>query len=170
MNPASNFVRSRAMDFSSQGIVITDPNQPDNPIVDVNPAFEVLTGYLRSELVGKNCRFLQGETTDPAAVKKLQRAIKARRHVLVELANYRKDGSIFWNELTVSPVYDDDGNLINFIGIQQDITERWVAAIELSKRNIELESYAVALSAKDRQQKTIDKRIQDLLMQAGIRR
>lgn len=114
----------RAVAASSGGIVITDPNLPDNPIIYVNPAFERITGYSRQEVVGRNCRFLQREDRGQAELEVLRQALAERRDCRVVLRNYRRDGRMFWNELYVSPVYDEDGRLVNFIGVQNDITER----------------------------------------------
>ncbi|BBL80775.1 hypothetical protein RxyAA322_26290 [Rubrobacter xylanophilus] len=114
----------RAVAASSGGVVITDPNLPDNPIIYVNPAFERMTGYSRREVLGRNCRFLQREDRGQAELEVLRRAIAERRDCRVVLRNYRRDGSMFWNELYVSPVYDEEGRLVNFVGVQNDITER----------------------------------------------
>lgn len=117
-------LRERAIDASLNGIVLTDPNQPNNPIVYVNPAFERITGYSSSEVVGRNCRFLQGDERDQPGLAELREAIREQRECRVVLKNYRKDGTLFWNELSVSPVFDERGRLIRFVGVQDDITER----------------------------------------------
>ena len=114
----------RAVAASSNGILITDPNLPDNPIVYANPAFERTTGYLVGEVVGRNCRFLQGEDRDQSALEELRAALREGRGCRVVLRNYRKDGSLFWNELHVSPVHDEEGRLTNFVGVQNDVTGR----------------------------------------------
>jgi PAS domain S-box-containing protein len=114
----------RAVAASSNGIVITDPNAPDDPIVYVNPAFERISGYAAEEVGGRNCRFLQGEDRDQPALDELREALREERECRVVLKNYRKDGTPFWNELYVSPVQDDEGKLTNFVGIQNDITQR----------------------------------------------
>jgi PAS domain S-box-containing protein len=109
---------------SSTGIVITDPSLPDNPIVYVNPAFERVTGYSMEEAVGRNCRFLQAEDRDQPALDELRAAIREGRGCRVVLRNYRKNGSLFWNELYVSPVHDEEGRLAIFVGVQNDVTQR----------------------------------------------
>src|ERR671921_179350 len=97
----------RAVAASSNGIVITDPNLPDNPIVYVNPAFERITGYTGDEVLGHNCRFLQGqEDRDQPALDELREARREGLYSRVVLRNRRKDGTPFWNELSVSPVRD----------------------------------------------------------------
>ena len=113
----------RAVAASSNGILITDPGLPDNPIVYANPAFERTTGYPKEEVVGRNCRFLQGEDSDQPALEEVRLAVREGRECRVVLRNYRKDGSLFWNELYISPVYDEGGRLINFVGVQNDVTE-----------------------------------------------
>ena len=102
--------------------IVTDPNLPDNPIVFANRAFQELCGYGADELIGRNCRFLQGPGTDPADVAKVRDAIAARRDVVVELVNYHRDGTPFRNELYVSPVFDPDGRLRYFFASQLDVT------------------------------------------------
>jgi PAS domain S-box-containing protein len=113
----------RAVAASSNGILITDPNLPDNPIVYVNPAFVKTTGYSMEEAIGRNCRFLQGEDRGQPALEELRVAIREGRGCQVVLRNYRKDGTLFWNELYVSPVHDEAGRLVNFVGVQNDVTE-----------------------------------------------
>ena len=107
------------------GMLITDPAQPDNPITYVNNSIQQMTGYTNEEMIGQNCRFLQGEETDPASTKKIREAIAQEKSVTVTLKNYRKDGSSFWNELTLSPVQDAAGNTVNFVGIQLDVSHRF---------------------------------------------
>jgi PAS domain S-box-containing protein len=114
----------RAVTASTNSVVITDPNLPDEPLVYVNPAFEEMTGYAAKEALGRNCRFLQGEDRDQRAVEELRRAVREGRHCTVVLRNYRKDGSLFWNELSIYPMRDEEGRVINFVGVQNDITER----------------------------------------------
>jgi len=118
-------LRDRAVAASSNGIVITDPNLPDNPIVYVNPAFERITGYTASEALGRNCRFMQGEEDrNQPALTELREALREGRYSRVVLRNRRKDATPFWNELSVSPVRDEAGRLTHFVGVQNDVTER----------------------------------------------
>jgi PAS domain S-box-containing protein len=116
-------LRDRAIQAVSQGILITDPNQADHPIIYASPSFERLTGYTATEILGRNCRFLQGKDTDPAAVSTVRTAVREGGACAVELLNYRKDGTPFWNALTVDPVRDGD-RLTHFVGVQTDVTER----------------------------------------------
>jgi PAS domain S-box-containing protein len=114
----------RAVTASTNSIVITDPNQPDDPIVYVNPAFERTTGYAAEEVLGRNCRFLQREDRAQPALEELKAAVCEGRHCTVVLRNYRKDGTLFWNELSIYPVRDEDGRMTNFVGVQNNVTER----------------------------------------------
>ena len=135
-------VRQRAIDAVVNGVVITDPTLPDNPIIYVNPAMEQITGYSSKEVLGMNCRFLQSGNVDQNEIRKLRLALKDEREITVVLQNYRKDGTPFWNELTVSPVFNKKGELINFVGIQRDITEHLEA--ETARKKLELEIVRIA--------------------------
>lgn len=114
----------RGIAATTSGLSITDATTPDHPIVYVNQAFEHITGYKAAEVMGRNCRFLQGENTDPRATRVLREGIRNQESVQVEILNYRKNGTPFWNELSVSPVYDEIGRLTHYVGVQTDITER----------------------------------------------
>ncbi len=116
-------LRDRAIQAVSQGILITDATQPDNPIVYASPAFERLTGYDASEVLGRSSRFLQGEDTDPAAVETVRQAVREGREVAVELLNHRKDGSRFRNALSIAPIRDG-GRVTHYVGVQTDVTEQ----------------------------------------------
>lgn len=126
----------RAIAYSSNGIVITDARQPDNPIVFVNPAFEKVTGYSAEEALGKNSRFLQGKDHNQPELKQIKTALEQKKNCNVVLKNYRKDGSLFWNELNISPIYDQGGNLTHYVGIQNDITENKLAEERLAQQVI----------------------------------
>lgn len=104
-------------------MVITDPKRPDNPIVFCNDAFVELTGYPRDEILGRNCRFLQGAATRDSEVAKVRQAIDKHEPAQVDLLNYRKDGTTFWNSLLISPVFSE-GQLVYFFASQMDVTER----------------------------------------------
>ncbi|WP_077146545.1 PAS domain-containing protein [Sphingopyxis sp. KK2] len=101
--------------------VISDPRLPDNPIVECNSAFEMLTGYDESEIVGRNCRFLAGPGTEPDLTETLRAAVRERRPALVEILNYRKDGSPFRNAVLVAPIFGTDGTLEYFLGSQMEV-------------------------------------------------
>ncbi len=117
-------LRDRAIQSVSQGIVLTDPSQPDNPIVYASPGFLRMTGYGAEEVMGRNCRFLQGVDTDTNAVARVRDAVRDTKPCKVEMLNYRKDGTPLWNELTLAPVTDEGGVLTHFVGVQTDVTER----------------------------------------------
>ncbi|MCL7928722.1 EAL domain-containing protein [Halomonas llamarensis] len=114
----------RGIESSVNGISVADAGQPDLPIVYVNAAFERITGYSREEAIGRNCRFLQGNDTDPQAVRVLREGIAAECGVHVTLRNYRCNGALFWNDLYVSPVRDESGVVTHYIGVQNDISEQ----------------------------------------------
>lgn len=113
----------RAVESSANGIVISDAAQPDNPVIFVNRAYEQITGYNKEEALGRNGRYLQGEDLDQAGIQRLRAAISEGRECHVVMRNYRKDGSLFWNELHVSPVRDSSGSVTHYVGVQNDITE-----------------------------------------------
>ena len=117
-------LRDRAVIATDITFTITDPREPDNPLVWANPSFTRVTGYESDEVVGRNCRFLQGPATDPAAVAVIRAGIAEHRTVTTTLLNYRKDGTAFWNQLSISPVFDGSGDLVSFVGVQSDVTER----------------------------------------------
>jgi PAS domain S-box-containing protein len=113
-----------AIEMTRMPMILTDPNQDDNPIVFANKAFLDLTGYEEAEVLGRNCRFLQGAQTDRNAVAELRDAVDARSAIALELLNYRRDGSPFWNAVFIGPVYDRAGDLRYFFASQLDVTRR----------------------------------------------
>ena len=113
-----------AVRMSPVPMCLSDPNRPDNPLVFVNRAFEDLTGYPEEEILGRNCRFLQGPATNLAVTAEVGRSLAAKVDVSVELYNYRKDGRGFWNALHLSPVLSDAGDLLYFFGSLLDVTKR----------------------------------------------
>ncbi|MDP9476156.1 MAG: PAS domain S-box protein [Actinomycetota bacterium] len=140
----------RAVLATNDGIVVTDPDLPDNPIVYVNPAFERMTGYTSAEAVGRNCRFLQGPqgrrpTRPGRGARRPRGKARVQARGTEPPRNLRKDGSAFWHELHVSPVWGDDGGLENFVGMQTDVTGR-IRAEEERERLREREREAAALT------------------------
>ncbi len=117
-------LRDRAVQAVTQGVIITEAGGADNPIVYTSPGFERMTGYPAAEVLGRDCRFLQGPDTDAAAVAQVRAAIRAGVPCTVELLNRRKDGTPFWCELSLSPVRDPAGRLTNYVGVQADVTAR----------------------------------------------
>ncbi|MEJ8278640.1 SpoIIE family protein phosphatase [Pseudonocardia spirodelae] len=124
------FLRDRAVLATEMSFTISDPKTEDDPLAWVNPSFERLTGYPLDEVVGRNCRFLQGPNTDRSAVRRVREALNDRRPITEVLLNYRRDGTAFWNQVSISPVHDGDGELVNFVGVQSDVTERVVVEQE----------------------------------------
>lgn len=140
-------VRNQAMEFASDGISIADATQPDLPLIYVNPAFEQVTGYTRDEVIGKNCRFLQGPDTDQSEVDEIRDAIREQRPAHVTLLNYRKDGVPFWNYFSIAPIRNEEGNVTHIVGVQVDVTEQKQAEIALSYSKNRLSS--IIASAMD---------------------
>ena len=130
---------TRALDASISGIIITDNQQPDNPIIYCNSAFENISGYQRAEIIGHNCRFLQREDRDQAQLRLLRKAIQEGNNCVVELRNYRKDGTLFWNELYMSPIKAENGTVNYFIGVQNEITRRKAAEQQVRTHQAEME-------------------------------
>jgi PAS domain S-box-containing protein len=122
-----------AVETTRMPMIVTDPLQPDNPIIFANRAFLQMTGYSSSEIVGANCRFLQGPETDRSVVDEIRSAIAERREIATEILNYRKDGSTFWNALFISPVYSREGELVYFFASQLDVSRRRDAEDALSQ-------------------------------------
>jgi len=113
-----------AVEMTRMPMVVTDPRQPDNPIVFANGAFFDLTHYKEEQVLGRNCRFLQGPDTDRRTVDEIRKALQEQRPVSVDILNYKADGSTFWNALFLGPVFDEEGKLLYFFASQMDITER----------------------------------------------
>jgi PAS domain S-box-containing protein len=113
-----------AVEMTRMPMVVTDPRQPDDPIVFANGAFLDLTGYRMEHILGRNCRFLQGPDSDRATVAEVRHALEQQRAVAVDLLNYKADGTPFWNALYIGPIFDKDGRLLYFFASQMDITER----------------------------------------------
>jgi PAS domain S-box-containing protein len=132
-------LKDRALATTAEGITISDKLQKDNPIVYANEGFESLTGYANADVLGKNCRFLQGEKTDPETIEEIRTSIREERPCSVEILNYRKDGTTFWNGLSITPIRDESGRVTNFLGIQSDITKRkeYENAISLQSAKLE---------------------------------
>lgn len=153
-------------------MIITDPRQADNPIIFLNKAFSELTGYSADELLGRNCRVLQGPETDRAAVDRIRAAIAAGEDISIDILNHRKDGSTFWNALFVSPVRNREGEIIYFFASQLDFTNikskeaelaaaRHLAEEEVQRRTADLEH---ALGAKTVLVHAVDHRVKNNLL------
>ena len=107
-----------------QSVVITDPALPDNPMIFISDEFAEQTGYSPEECLGKNCRFLQGPETDPKAVEAIRKALKSESEITVDILNYKKDGTEFWNRLRIRPLYDDSGKVMFYAGAQNPIDKK----------------------------------------------
>ncbi len=155
----------RAMDEATLGIIITDPDRPDNPIVYANDWFCRLTGYDREDVLGRNCRFLQGPDTDESTVAEIREAIDAEEPVTVELLNYRADGEPFWNLLTITPVRDADGAVTHFLGFQRDVTERVERERELERYEAIVQATSDLIYVLDREGRFV--RVNDAMVEAS---
>lgn len=132
-------LKDRALDVALEGFTISDARQPGMPLIYVNHGFEILTGYTAAEVLGKNCRFLQGERTNEKAKQRLRKAIETCQPCVVEILNYHKNGSPFWNRLSITPVRDEDGQTTHFIGVQSDVTARRRASEKLHAANRDMQ-------------------------------
>jgi PAS domain S-box-containing protein len=126
MNQQASFTRKKhpvmeSIRHSPIATVVSDPNGKDNPLIAVNQAFLDMTGYSEEEVIGRNCRFLRGADTETSQTEKLRSAIAARKPVLAELVNYRKDGTPFRNAVMIAPLFDTDGNVELFVGSQIEV-------------------------------------------------
>lgn len=128
-----DILKTRAIESTSCGLVISDVKQANNPLVYVNAGFEKVTGYSRDEVIGKNCKLLQGTDTDQPQLEILRHSIKEGKECKVILRNYRKNGTMFYNELVISPVKDEKGEVTHFIGVQTDVTDREINNLESQK-------------------------------------
>jgi diguanylate cyclase (GGDEF)-like protein/PAS domain S-box-containing protein len=127
-------LRQHAVDATLEGIVMVDASTQDYPILYVNPGFERMTGYSAAEVLGRNCRFLQGPDTDDMAREEIRAALREQRPAQTVLKNYRKDGTAFWNSLRIAPVRDENGALTHYVAVQTDISERMRYEEELARR------------------------------------
>jgi PAS domain S-box-containing protein len=120
-------VLTQILDSCVNGVTLTDPDLDDNPIVYANKAFENISGYAQEEIVGRNCRFLQGADRDQPELDRIRDAVREHRPVEVTLRNYRKNGVQFLNRLVVKPLYDNKGDVVYFLGVQYDVTHMFRA-------------------------------------------
>ncbi|MFP4321109.1 MAG: PAS domain S-box protein [Anaerolineales bacterium] len=131
---------SSALEATTTGVTIADALAPDMPLIYSNAAFSRISGYTQPEIINQNCRFLQNDDRDQSALEEIRAALKEGRSCRVMLRNYRKDGTLFWNDLRISPIYDEDGVLHYFVGVQNDITDQKRLEEELRKAYDELEA------------------------------
>lgn len=135
-----NTLLLQLVENAQDGIVIAEREGNDTILIYVNPAFEKLTGYTSEEILYQDCRFLQGDDTEQQSVKDIRTAIEAELPVRRVLKNYRKDGSVFWNELSVTPYYDPQERLTYYIGIQKNVTQTVKLNEALAKAEQEIEA------------------------------
>ena len=133
-------LKDRALAAAAEGIAIADARLPDNPLIYANAGFERLTGYSADEVMGRNCRFLQGTETAGETLGNLRAALREQREITVQLLNYRKDGTTFWNRLSITPVRDPSGAVTHFIAVQSDVTAEKNAQDALQRANEQLET------------------------------
>lgn len=126
-------VLAQILDSCVNGVTLSDPDLPDNPIVFANAVFEHMTGYSQEEIVGHNCRFLQGDDREQPGIAEIRAAMAEERPVEVTLRNYRKDGSRFYNRLSIRPLLDPEGKVIYYLGVQYDVTEQVEAQQEIAR-------------------------------------
>lgn len=149
-------LREKAIEASAYGITIADMQLPDQPLIYVNPGFEAMSGYSAEEIVGHNCRFLQGDDRDQDARHELRAALVEGRATTVTLRNYRKDGTLFWNELHISPIHDDHGTLTHYVGLQTDVTARknYEERIQEQNRSLVKANHELAVARKRAEEAT----------------
>lgn len=133
-----NELITKAIDSSNIGIIITDPLQKDNPIVYANKGFETLTGYTSDEIIGRNCRFLQGKNTSDLIKRKMRNDIQNAKNINIVIENYKKDGTPFMNDLSIEPIYLKELQQTFFIGIQKDITKQITAEKENKRKLLDI--------------------------------
>ena len=148
-------LQEKGIAASKNGIVIADACQPGRPTIFVNPAFEKITGYSAAEVIGRNCRFLQGQDRSQPELVELRESLKTGQSCTVVLRNYRKDGSLFWNELSISPIYDEEGHLTHYVGVQTDVTKRIQAERSLQQQLAAVEAAVDGIAILDSEERYI---------------
>ncbi len=118
------YVLTQILDACVNGVTLSDPDLPDSPLVYVNRVFEEMSGYTQDEMIGRNCRFLQREDRDQAALETLRKAISQHQACTVTLRNYRKNGELFLNKLSIRPLVDRENRVIYYLGIQYDLSRQ----------------------------------------------
>jgi PAS domain S-box-containing protein len=129
------YLLTTILDECVNGVILSDPDLPDSPIVYANKAFETLTGYSQEETIGFNCRFLQANDQNQEASKQISEAMKKQESIEVTIRNYKKDGTLFYNRLKITPLLDKKGRIIYYLGVQYDVTEQVEANNEIRELN-----------------------------------
>lgn len=137
-------ILSAILDECVNGITLADPDLEDEPIVYANKAFERLTGYAQEEIIGRNCRFLQGENREQAARYQIREALDKQQNVEVTLCNYKKNGELFYNHLKINHLFDRKGRVMYLLGVQYDVTYKVEAEKEIDGLNNLLSQFSKA--------------------------
>ena len=156
-----SYLLHQAIAATTNSIIITDVTDSDYPIIYVNSGFEVMTGYSFEEVKGKNCRFLQGSDRQQPQIEQLRHCLKNGKSCKLTLRNYRKDGSLFWNEMSLSPIKDESGNVIYYIGTQTDITDK-------KRANEEQQRYKASLQKMNRELHELNRKLYRLANLDGL--
>jgi PAS domain S-box-containing protein len=133
-------ILTQILDTCINGVTLADPDLEDAPIVYANKRFEEITGYRAEEILGRNCRFLQGDDRDQESLRRLREAIRNRQQIEVTLRNYRKDGILFYNKLNITPLFDEQGKLLYYLGVQYDVTAQVRAETEIGDLRAKLQT------------------------------
>lgn len=139
------YVLTQILDACVNGVTLSDPDLPDNPVVYANRAFEIISGYPQAEIVGRNCRFLQGSDRDQPGLKAIRAAMRSKEPCVVTLRNYRKNGELFINRLSIRPLLDRQGNVVYYLGIQHDVTDLVESREEVERARVEIGQLRLAL-------------------------
>jgi len=139
------YVLTQILDACVNGVTLSDPDLPDNPVVYANRAFEIISGYPQAEIVGRNCRFLQGSDHDQEGLETIRAAMRKKEPCVVTLRNYRKSGERFVNRLSIRPLLDRQGNVLYYLGIQHDVTDLVESRDEVERARLEIGQLNVAL-------------------------
>jgi PAS domain S-box-containing protein len=123
------------LDHCVNGVTLADSDLDDCPIIYATKAFEQLTGYAQDDIIGFNCRFLQGDDKDQPQIEQIREGLKNRTEIDITLRHYKKDGTLFHNHLKIKPLFDNKQRLLYFLGIQYDITDKVNANVEIKRLN-----------------------------------
>lgn len=146
-DPDFSFIK--ALQTAQQNFVVTDPSLPDNPIVYASQGFLNLTGYSLDQILGRNCRFLQGPETDPKSVEKIRKSIEEGTDMSVCLLNYRVDGTTFWNQFFIAALRDSGGSITNYVGVQCKVSDQYAATVTKQQEEEEEEDATAAAANVD---------------------
>lgn len=136
-------VLTQILDACVNGVTLADPDLDDMPLVYANKAFETMTGYSQEELIGRNCRFLQGSDREQDARHEIREALEKHEAVAVNLRNYKKSGELFYNHFRITPLFDKAGKVIYYLGVQYDVTQQVLAQEEIKRLNDQLANVTV---------------------------